>query len=213
MNYVSILTKGFEYEDQPLIGVQVKAQNDKTSVAYQAVTQEMLASLLGRTDANGFVMLPAIQSDPLFSIEMQHKDYCRQTILVDKKQVDAYQRTLTESQNNASSHKRNVQCIRSIGAICIEPMRKRTLAHQSNGLYRLWLVDSGRKRFTILVNMIDPYSNRVIRGEIMVPVENRTRTQCNGTRTRNMRDAITEISTISELAGTSEYEYEYRVAK
>ncbi len=44
-------------------------------------------------------------------------------------------------------------------------------------------------------------------------MENRTRTQCNGTRTRNKRDEITEISTISELVGTSEYEYEYRVAE
>ena len=77
-------------DGQPLIGVQVKAENYKTSVAYEAVPQEMLASLVGRTDADGFVTLPAIQSDPLFSIEMQHEDYGRQTIRVDNKQPGAY---------------------------------------------------------------------------------------------------------------------------
>jgi hypothetical protein len=50
----------------------------------------MLDSLVGRTDANGFVTLPAIESDPLYSIEMQHEDFGRQTIRVDNKQAGAY---------------------------------------------------------------------------------------------------------------------------
>ncbi len=56
-------------------------------------------------------------------------------------------------------------------------------------------------------------TTRVIQGELMVTVENRTpartpaRTQCNGTRTRCKRNAIAEISTLSELVGTSEFEY------
>jgi beta-lactamase regulating signal transducer with metallopeptidase domain len=76
-------------DGQPLIGVQVKAQNYKAR-GYEIVPEEMQASLVARTDADGFVTLPAIQSGPLFSIAMQHEDYGLQVIRVDNKQAGAY---------------------------------------------------------------------------------------------------------------------------
>ena len=76
-------------------------------------------------------------------------------------------------------------------------------------------INASRYGFSCSLRSVESFPGRVI---LVVPAENRTRTQCNGTRTRNKRDAITEISTRSELVGTSEYEYrdseyEYRDAE
>lgn len=78
------------HDGQPLTGVEVHPQNYKTSVAYEAIPREMLDSLVGRTDADGFVKLPAIQFAPLFSIEMRHEAYGRQSIRIDNNQTSEY---------------------------------------------------------------------------------------------------------------------------
>lgn len=75
---------------QPLIGVEVQPQNYKTSVAYEAVPEELLNGLVGRTDEDGFVKLPAIQLAPLFSLEMRHKEYGRQSVRIDNSQTSEY---------------------------------------------------------------------------------------------------------------------------
>lgn len=70
-------------EGQPLAGVLVQPQNYKTSVGYALVPEEMLPVVSARTDTNGLVTLPAIQSDLLFRLEMSNDEFGRQTIRMD----------------------------------------------------------------------------------------------------------------------------------
>lgn len=70
---------------QPLVGVLVKPQNYKTSVAWEAVPEEMQAAVSAHTDKNGWATLPAIEPEPLFRLELVSDKFGRQTLRVDDK--------------------------------------------------------------------------------------------------------------------------------
>jgi hypothetical protein len=76
-------------DGQPLSDVLVKPQNYKTSVAYELIPEEMMTIFQARTSGNGLVTLPAIESGPLFRIEMLHEKFGRQIIRVDSKIIEA----------------------------------------------------------------------------------------------------------------------------
>jgi len=74
-------------DGQPLAGVLVQPQNYKTSAGgYDLVPEEVQSAVSARTDENGMVTLPAIQSGPLFRVEMRSEEFGRQTIRVDNHQ-------------------------------------------------------------------------------------------------------------------------------
>lgn len=68
---------------QPLANVLVQPQNYKTSVGYELVPDDMRSVVSARTDENGVMTLPGIQSDPLFMLEIVSEEFGRQTIRVD----------------------------------------------------------------------------------------------------------------------------------
>ncbi|QEG39287.1 M56 family metallopeptidase [Roseimaritima ulvae] len=68
---------------QPLANVLVQPQNYQTTVGYDAVPEEMLSVVSARTDQDGVATLPAIQSEPLFLVQLQSERYGRQTFRVD----------------------------------------------------------------------------------------------------------------------------------
>lgn len=70
-------------DGKPLAKVLVGPQNYKTSVAYEAVPEEMQAFVSASSDESGRVTLPALQMGPLFTIEMRHAEFGRQIIRVD----------------------------------------------------------------------------------------------------------------------------------
>ena len=70
-------------DGQPLPDVLVQPQNYKTTVGYAAVPEEMLSVVSARTDNNGLASLPAIQSGPLFRIQMTSKEFGSQSLRVD----------------------------------------------------------------------------------------------------------------------------------
>lgn len=70
-------------EGKPLAGVLVKPQDYQTKVGYENVPEEMQSVLSTRTDKNGLVTLPAIQSEPLFRLEVTSEEFGRQVFRVD----------------------------------------------------------------------------------------------------------------------------------
>jgi hypothetical protein len=69
---------------EPLAGALVQPQNYKTTVGYDLVPEEMLSSVSAPTDADGVAKLSALQSEPLFRVQVVSEKFGKQAIRVDR---------------------------------------------------------------------------------------------------------------------------------
>jgi beta-lactamase regulating signal transducer with metallopeptidase domain len=70
-------------DGKPLAGVLVQPKNYRTTVGFDLVPEEMLATVSARTNDDGLVTLAAIQPGPLYLLQMTSDVFGRQSIRVD----------------------------------------------------------------------------------------------------------------------------------